>query len=251
MKQRVPRLAFGVAVLLAAPASGSGGAPEGDPPLKIELPRRVSAEPPSPPAPPELPARAGELMPASFEWVVAWEGRNGASGRSAQTVVRTSERILLVAGGGASEWLFERNPVDPRRVSGYLVDHAKHQVLLHHDSDLRARLRLRGWADVLSLGFDASALQGLRATGERRVYEGVAFEQFVAPQPTAQGVVEVWWSESLLMPLLLTVREGGRLQTSMLEGLETRVEPSRLADPRLCFPSYAAMDVSDQHDRRH
>jgi hypothetical protein len=254
MKQhRVPLgLRIGVAVLLAAPtAAWSAGAVEGDERPGIELPRRIAPTPPAQPPPPDLPPRASELSSASFEWVVAWEGPDGASGRSAQTVLRAADRILVIAEDGASEWLFERNPVDVRRVSGYRVDHERRQVLIHYDSDLRARLRLRGWADVLSLGFDPSVLQGLRATGERRAYAGVEFEQFVAPQPAVPGIVEVWWSEALMLPLLLTVREGDRLQTSMLEALQASVETARLADPRLRYPGYAVLDIGDLPDRAH
>jgi hypothetical protein len=254
MTQRMLQLTLrlGIAAILAAPADvWCGGAVEDGQGGGIELPRRIAPVPPAPPAPPDLPARASGLTSATFEWVVAWEGADGARGRSAQTVLRTVDRVLMVAEDGASEWLFERNPVDVRRVSGYRVDHEKRQILIHYDSDLRARLRLRGWADVLSLGFDPSALQELRATGERRAYAGAEFDQFVAPQPGVPGVVEVWWSESLMMPLLLTVREGDVLRTSKPEALDTQVETSRLADPRVRFPGYAVLDVADLPDRAH
>jgi hypothetical protein len=250
MKRRLLGLAVlvGIAVLHwpTAPVS----AEDGHQAQGIELPRRISRRPPPPAAPPELPARASELQPASFEWVVAWEGPDGARGRTTQSVVRTAERILVLPDGGASEWLFERNPVDTRRVSGYLVDHDKRRVLVHHDSDLRNRLGLRGWSDVLTLGFDPDTLTDLRATGEVRTAAGVAFERYVAPGPDAAGVVEVWWSGRLLAPLLLKVRDGGVLRTSRLEGLAPDVQAAALADPRQRFPRYEVLDVADAHERQ-
>jgi hypothetical protein len=238
-----------VAVLVTLPAGlWSDSAAGSGQTETIELPQRISRRPTPPPSPPELPARANELSPLSFEWVSAWEGPNGARGRKTQTVLRTADRILVVLDGGANEWLFERNPVDPRRVSGYLIDHPKRQVLVHHDSDLRTKLRLRGWTDALTLGFDAAILVDLRATGEHRSVGGVSFERYVAPQTAAPGVVEVWWSESLLMPLQLTVREGEVERTSMLEALDTRVQTERLGDPRRRFPGYAVLDIADLYD---
>jgi hypothetical protein len=69
-----------------------------------------------------------------------------------------------------------------------------------------------------------------------------------APQPGAPGIVEMWWSKSLLMPLQLTVREGEVERTSLLEALDTHVQAERLGDPRLRFPGYAVLDIADLHD---
>jgi hypothetical protein len=162
--------------------------------------------------------------------------------------LRTADRILVILDAGASEWLFERNPVDVRRVAGYRVDHGERRVLVYHDSDLRTRLRLRGWTDALTLGFDIGALERLRATGESRSAAGASFERYVAPQAAAAGIVEVWWSESLLMPLQLTVREGEVERTSMLAAWDTHVQTERLGDPRRRFPGYAVLDIADLHD---
>jgi hypothetical protein len=250
MKHRLLGLALQIGVAVAQwPATPVWSAPEQGVAQGIELPRRISRRPPPPAAPPELPARASELPPATFEWVVVWEGPDGARGSTTQSVVRTAERMLMVADGGASEWLFERNPVDTRRVSGYLVDHDRRRVLLHDDSDLRNRLGLRGWSDVLTLGFDPGALADLRATGEVRSAGGLAFERYVGPQPEAPGVVEVWWSDRLLAPLLLKVSDGGVLRTSRLERLDAHVQAAALADPRQRFPRYELLDVADAHDR--
>jgi hypothetical protein len=187
----------------------------------------------------------------TFELVATSETPDGPRRRAAQTVLRTADRVLLIPEGGGSEWLFLRNPVDNRRVSGYLVDHVKRQILLHHDSDLRNRMRLHGWADVLTLRFDPQALAALDATGERRASGGAVFEQYVAREESTQGVSEVWWSDTLLVPLRLTVRAADLVTTWTIERFTAGVDVERLDDPRKRFPQYAVLDISDSLERTH
>jgi hypothetical protein len=161
----------------------------------------------------------------------------------------------MVPEGGSEEWLFEQNSVDPRRVAAYRINHSKRQILVYDESDLKNRMHIRGWADILTMRFPATMLESLRPTREREHVSGVTFERYVRREAEAQGVVEVWWSEALLLPLSLTLEEGGTRTTSRLEGLLTDVPDtdltSRLADPRRRFPGYEVLEASDLSDHRN
>lgn len=84
---------------------------------------------------------------------------------------RTKDRIHLAMPDRNQEWLFIRNPVDGRRVSGILIDHGHKVRIDYPESDLRIEGVARGWADLLSIdenngdvskGVDHSLLQDPR-----------------------------------------------------------------------------------------
>ena len=54
-----------------------------------------------------------------FRVVWAWAQTGGGQLKMTQIVTRTIDRAQLLVEGGRKEWLFERNPKDGRRVSGY------------------------------------------------------------------------------------------------------------------------------------
>jgi hypothetical protein len=199
--------------------------------------------------PPALLAGVDAVPAMTLALVTTWTGRDGEARRTAQTVLRTKDRVLLAAKGDRSEWLFERNPLDPRRVTGYRIDHATKQVLVHDEAALRHRLGLRGWIDVLTLRFDPGALAALQATGERRTAGGAEFARYVARAADAR-IAEVWWSQQLLLPLQLTTSGAEGSSTSSIEAFEAAVDAARLADPRLRLPGYDVLDVTDAADRR-
>ena len=57
------------------------------------------------------------------------------------------------------EWLYVRNPIDPRRVSGVMIDHETRVLVTYEESDLRNARGIRGWLDVLALGLDPDTLE--------------------------------------------------------------------------------------------
>lgn len=121
-----------------------------------EPPRRgVSRSAPAPP--PELPAGATALAPDT--WRVT--ARSIASGRQeadvVQIVSRSVDRVHVALANG-DEWLFERNPIDHRRVSGFAILHGTRVVVAYADSDLRNLLGLSGWAQVITFGCRTAAL---------------------------------------------------------------------------------------------
>ena len=71
-----------------------------------------------------MPEGAETLPPIRFTVTTTWSGPQGRRTTS-QRVTRTVDRMHLLMEGTDKEWLFERNPVDRRRVSGYLIDHAR------------------------------------------------------------------------------------------------------------------------------
>lgn len=95
---------------------------------------------------PELPQGADALP----ELTVEFTSQNGIK----RIVSRSKNRVHIAMPQAKQEWLFVRNPIDGRRVSGILIDHP-HQVLLDYpETDLRIEGIARGWADVIN--FDPS-----------------------------------------------------------------------------------------------
>lgn len=157
--------------------------------------RRVADAPPAPPPP--LPAGALSVKPATVEIAI----RRGPASRTQQvvrqTVSRTSERIHLTANDGR-EWLFERNPIDPRRVSASLIEHASQAIVLYEETDLRMALGIRGWADVLALGFDTQVLGRYERKQDVRTIGGIRFARYASD--ATGGAADVWWSEDQALP---------------------------------------------------
>jgi hypothetical protein len=217
-------------------------------------PTRTPGPPPAIPDPPPVPARADALPPLRFTVTTTRTDAQGQE-RAVQRVTRTSDRVHLLMEGTRKEWLFERNPIDRRRVSGYLIDHEARQVLAYQESDLRNEQQLRGWRDALLMRFDPESLRGLQPSTHRdsapESMFGATFTRYVAGDPTRDGVVEVWWSDALLLPLRLTIRHRGVTTTARVDRLEAPGALEVLADPRTRFPEYASLDVTDSRERRH
>lgn len=198
----------------------------------------------APQGPPPLPPSALTLRPATVEMRIST-----GSGTRRQRVTRTADRVHL-ASNGEREWLYVRNPVDPRRVTGMLIDHRQRVVVVYEDSDLRNHLGIRGWLDVIALGFDASVLESMRPTGRVKRAYGLAFSQHVSAQP--QGDVEdVWWSESDFVPLEVVRRaaDGRRRATSRIEAYRSEVDSQVLRDPSVRFTGYQQVGFPDWLER--
>jgi hypothetical protein len=217
------------------------------------LPSRTSVSPPAIPEPPSVPEGADVLSPISFTVTTTWADPQGQR-RASQRVTRTTDRIHLLMEGTQKEWLLERNPLDRRRVSGYLIDHRSRQILTHQESDLRSEQQLRGWTDALMMRFDSSVLSSLRRTNRDDAVFGATFTRHLAQDQAREGVMEVWWSDALLLPLRLKVRQRGVIVTSVVDAIERVEHPETLAvlaDPRTRFREYEILDVTDSRERRH
>jgi len=187
--------------------------------------------------------------------VVAFEVVTESGGLEAkpERVTRGRDAVSMVAPGAITEWLFERNPVDPRRVSAYRIDHEARRIVAYDESELRERHQIREFADLLTLRLDPAAVAQLVPTGEREEAAGVAFERRVRAPGRAGEILEVWWSETLRLPLRYAVERNGKVSTTRVVNLTLQVEgtphAARLSDPRRRFPDYETVDVSDLGDR--
>ncbi len=125
--------------------------------------------PPRVRTPVELPPGADRVAPLTLHLRITTRAAGRVSERS-QTVTRTAKRVHVasVADGspahsadGGVEWLFERNPVDPRRASATYVAHATRTIVTYSDSDLQTMLGISGWAHILTMGVDPAILAGV------------------------------------------------------------------------------------------
>ena len=186
------------------------------------------------------------LTPSTIRLVVQHEKKGSRAAR--QTISRTADRTHIVESDGR-EWLFERNPVDPRRVSASLIQHAAQVIVLHSETDLRMTLGIRGWADVLTLGFDHEALRRYRPTPDVRVIDGIRFVRYV-PSEKATSLNEVWWSDKEVLPSRFSVAQADGLTRVMIESMTDRVDSELLVPPVSRFPKYRVVDLADWLEKR-
>lgn len=126
---------------------------------QIVSPKRLALEQKPTPLP-SLPADADRVEPTTMDVVL-----DGHAGH----VLRTTQQILVVT--EKREWLFQRNGLDPRRVSATIVEHAAKAIIQYEESDLRNLLGINGWAEVLAFTSDSSASS--QALKVERVRSGV------------------------------------------------------------------------------
>ena len=203
--------------------------------------------PDAPPAePPALLTGAEHVTPLTLRASVRRQLVGGRVQTLQQTIARTADRVHIASNG--REWLFERNPRDPRRVSASLVEHHSKAIVLYEESDLRMMLGIRGWADVLVLGFDMHALNAYKRARTVRTVGGIRFTRYVRNEgnsPTA----DVWWSdEHFLASSFATVNTGGSTQFS-IEHIRAGVDATLLQPPSARFHAYRVFDLADWLER--
>lgn len=161
----------------------------------------------APEPPPSLPTMASEIGPATLELQLLPCSPTGESA-GVRTVVRTGDRVHVQV-DESREWLYVRNPVDPRRVSGLLTDHLTRTTVAYSESDLRNVLGIRGWIDVLTVGMEPS--------------------QNTVPSASEDG------GNQLVPPC-------GRVSVRQVKPLS---HPERLVDPARRFPRYRQIEYPD------
>ena len=217
---RISFICLAIATLISAPLAAQT---ERDTTALPASPRRAAD--PSPPGPPELSAAADHIA------VLTLEQRTGAGRR---TVSRTANRIHVALDDGR-EWLFVRNPVDGRRAMGYLVEHSEKRISTYAESDLRNAAGIRGWTDVLSLGFDPGALAELEPANEERTLGGIRFVRY------AGEAGEVWWNAEQSLAAQVDLR-GARL---IVDSIRAGVDESLLQLPMTRFSDYGEASYAD------
>jgi hypothetical protein len=243
MHRRVPFRRAGAAVGLALWVGFTAATPaiERQVPARPTVPQRVSREP-APAGPPELPAEALSLRPLTLEARGLWPDGTDAT---VYHVTRTADRVHVRA-GPTREWFYARNPVDPRRVSGVMVDTAQRVLVSYEESDLRNVVGIRGWLDVITLGVDLTALEGMDAAQESRVVDRVAFTRFTA-RGQNDAISDVWWSQSHLLPLRVVSRGTNGTPAVRLSVVAIRdaVDEALLQAPAVRFPGYREIGYAD------
>jgi len=197
--------------------------------------------------PPELPSEAHYLTPSALEVHTTAAGHTA---ESVQTVTRTVDRVRVDMPGNR-EWLYVRNPVDARRVSAWLTDHAAKTIVVYDESDLRQTMGIRGWLDVLTLGFDSGTLAHRTPVGEARRAFDLPFQHFTIPAADA-AVQEVWWHQGQLLPLKIVRRRPAASSTVVtVRQRRLDVDLRRIASPATRFPHYRQLDFADWLEGLH
>jgi hypothetical protein len=232
---------------------------------EVALPQR-RPEPPRPAPPPELPRQYLEAPPLTLE-VVTSGARDAAGGlapngqtpnEQTQRVVRTADRVLIEYPALGQQWLFEQNPVDPRRVHGKLIIPARWLVIEYTETDLADSGVAGSWLDVMSLGLRPAMLDQMQATGETLEVDGVTARRYVLPRDQARsgaGLTEIWWSDELLIPLRVVHASAAGDRIMEVRAVAREVDESRLRDPsegkRLLQKLFTKVDVSDWREEYH
>jgi hypothetical protein len=206
--------------------------------------RRAPDAPPA--APPALPASAERVTPLTFEMTVQLKPGAGPAQSVRQTVSRTADRVHVAARNGR-EWLFERNARDPRRVSAFLVDHTSRAIVAYQESDLRMMHGIRGWADVLALGFDMDRLRTFKRERDTRTVGEIRFGRYTSAE--GAKVEEVWWSDEQLMPMLFTTTDSGGSSQLSVERVRREADGKLLRPPDARFPTYRVFDLANWLER--
>lgn len=190
------------------------------------------------PTPPPLPPGADRVRPLTLE--VRVTTRAGAHAQTrVQTVTRSFDRVHVATVTGV-EWLFERNPVDSRRVSASAVQHADKTIVVYSESDLRMMLGIPGWAHVLTMGVDAQLVPAT-ASGRARTMAGLRFTRAAVEVDGGRG--RLWWNAEQLLPLEYGSAKAGSSLTVVKIALGA--DTARLAAPELRFPSYRVVELAD------
>lgn len=164
-----------------------------------------------------------------------------------QTISRTADRIHVRSRNGY-EWLFERNLRDHRRAFGTLIDHRTRAIVFHDESDLRNIVVLRGWAQVLALGFDPELLDGLERSDRTMAVGAFRVVGYTSRRKDAE-LSEVWWNEREFLATGFTSTTAGGSVTFSVERIRRGVNGSLLRAPAERFPTYRTLDLAEWLER--
>lgn len=217
--------------------AGSAAESERDDLAVPVLPARRLVTPASE-APPALPPGADRVRPLTLEVRLTTRAGGRVATRT-QTVTRSKDRVHVATATGV-EWLFERNPVDPRRVAASAVQHAEKTIVIYSESDVRMVLGIPGWAHVLTMGVDAHAVT-TAGGGEARTLAGLRFHKSRVAPGDRGGTL--WWNADELLPLEYAA--GGSGARLAVVKISPGAEPARLWTPEVRFPGYRVVEFAD------
>jgi hypothetical protein len=200
----------------------------------------------SPAAPLALPKGADRIAPVTIDLAIRRQSTSGPSQTVRQTIVRTADRIHIATRD--REWRFERNPIDPRRASASAVDHRSQSIVLYEETDLRMMLGIRGWADVLSLGFDTELLAAAERMREVRTQDGLQFDRYRVNRADA-SLTDLWWCEEQSLPGSFTITDKAGSTRFAIERIRAGVDVSLLAPSEVRLPKYRVVSLAEWLER--
>jgi hypothetical protein len=188
---------------------------------------------------PDVPAEAAPALLTATVTVHATFGKRVEIRR--QIVTRSADRVHVLA-TPTQEWLLVRNPVDGRRVSGFLVHHDAKTIVAHEESDLRSRAGVYGWADAIMFGLSAELIGQMRPGRETRVISGWTYRRY---EPAGDGIVrDLWWNAERLLPERYTLSGAGGLVHVTVNRVQPSVDARLLTLPAERFTGYRIVDVA-------
>ena len=197
---------------------------------------------------PDVPDYLNRIQPMTLQIVVSGNGRE-----SVRTISRSNEHVHVSMPDECREWLFTRNPVDRRRVAGFLIDHRKQAILHHNEINLRDRKIANGWVDVLMIGLQLGDLAQVERTGSTVGEHGIVFHQYLRDesQPKSSTLDEVWWSEKTAVPLNIVASNADTSWTQQLISSSFDIDKSLFENPAMRYPEYVNIDLVDWAEESH
>ena len=205
--------------------------------------RRAPDSPPA--APPALPSVADRVPAVTVSTIVRRTLANRHAETLKSTISRTVDRVHFAEKG--REWLFERNIRDPRRVSGFLIEHASRAIVSYEDSDLRMMLGIRGWSDVVALGFEIDRLSEYTTGKHLRTVGGIQFRNYSAKH--SGSARELWWNDEQLLAAEFTMSDATGSTRFSVTGIHNGVDERVLRPPDSRFPAYRVFNLADWLER--
>lgn len=195
---------------------------------------------------PRKPARSCDPLVARYES----RGQDGVLA-SSLCFARDAARVFLGDGDGQTGWYFAQNPLDPAQFKAWRIDDSRGLLIEHSFCDVINEGVAESWDQVAGHGIDDTLLASLRGSGETEQAFGATFLRFLADEPRADGIVELWWSRELCLPLRVVRASTGGPITQSLSHLERGSGGPMLNDPAVRLPKLRTIDLADWREDNH
>jgi hypothetical protein len=126
--------------------------------------------------------------------------------------------------------------------------HPSVSVIRYEDSDLRMVLGLRGWLDVLALGFHPDLLNPDTRTSEVLTMGGIPFARYSLGRGSSRSR-DVWWNEEQVLPSRFTKADSSGVTHFSIERITPGADAALLDLPGARFPTYRTIDLANWLER--
>jgi hypothetical protein len=133
-------------------------------------------------------------------------------------------------------------------VSGFLTHHGARAIVSYEESDLRIMLGIRGWSDVVALGFEVDTLREHTPTEESRMIDGTRFRRYLMPQQSP--VRDVWWNDERLLASEFTTADPAGTTRFSITRIRNGVDATVLQPPDSRYPTYRGFTLADWLEHR-